>query len=86
MYIFSADKDGNLTGYYHGFDFGASEEDVTFGRYITSDGDDAFVPQASQTLGYRNEGPKVGPIVINEIMYHPIDYSDGTDNTEEEFG
>lgn len=85
VYIFSADENKNLTGYYHGFDFGASEENITFGRYITSDGDDAFVPQASQTLGYPNEGPKVGPIVINEIMYHPIDYPDGTDNTEEEF-
>ncbi|MGC8887388.1 MAG: immunoglobulin domain-containing protein [Verrucomicrobiia bacterium] len=85
VYIFSADVNGNLTGYYHGFDFGASEENVTFGRYVKSDGDDAFVPQMTPTLGYANSGPRVGPIVINEIMYHPPDYADGSDNTDEEF-
>lgn len=85
IYIFSADQSGNLTGYYHGFDFGPSEMNVTFGRYITSDGDDTFVAQSTPTLGYANAGPKVGPIVISEIMYHPPDYPDGSDNIEDEY-
>ncbi len=80
IYIFSADANGNLTGYYHGFDYGASEENVTFGLYFTSDGGDVFVAQLSPTLGYANSGPKVGPVVVNEIMYHPVDYPDGSDN------
>ena len=85
VYIFSADENGNLTGYFHGFDFGAAEDGVTFGRYVKSDGDDVFVAQASNTLGYPNSGPKIGPIVINEIMYHPQDWPDGTDNVEMEY-
>jgi len=30
-----------------------------------------FVAQVSNTLGDENAGPKVGPLVISEIMYHP---------------
>jgi len=35
--------------------------------------------------GGTNASPKIGPIVINEIMYHPTDYSDTTDDTQDEF-
>ncbi len=43
-----------------------------------------FVAQASQTFGAANSGPKVGPIVITEIMYHPLDIGT-TDNSIDEF-
>jgi hypothetical protein len=56
-------------------DFGASEADVTFGRYTKSPAtanDVDFVPMATYTYSSENTaGPKVGPIVITEIMYHP---------------
>ena len=32
-----------------------------------------------------NAGPKVGPVVISEIMYHPPDWPDGEDNQDDEF-
>ena len=87
-YLFSGDEAGNLTGYYHGFNYGASEPGVSFGRYIPSDGDEQFVAQASETLGSANSLPRVGPLVISEIMYHPRDILIGTnalDDTEMEF-
>ncbi|MCX7872576.1 MAG: CotH kinase family protein, partial [Verrucomicrobiae bacterium] len=65
VYIFSADENGNLTGYFHGFDFGAAEDGVSFGRYVKSDGDDVFVPQSQSTLGYQNAGPKIGPVAVS---------------------
>jgi hypothetical protein len=34
-------------------------------------GAESFVAQTSTTLGETNSGPRVGPIVINEIMYEP---------------
>lgn len=71
VYLFSADSLGNLQWYLHGFSFGASDKEVTFGRYITSTGDEEFFPQASATLKSLNTGPKIGPLVISEIMYHP---------------
>jgi hypothetical protein len=52
--------------------FGASETGVSLGRYITSTGDVKFVAMDSNTPGQSNAYPKVGPIVINEIMYDPL--------------
>jgi hypothetical protein len=72
IYVFSG-SGGNLTGHAHGFDFGASFSNATFGRYLISSGDDHFVWQSTPTLGATNSGPLVGPIVINEISYHPPD-------------
>jgi hypothetical protein len=83
-WLFSGDAATNLTGYVHGFDFGAAEDGVTFGRHVTSQGDEHFVAQAAATPGATNAGPKVGPLVISEIMYRPPD--NGTnDNSADEF-
>lgn len=71
IWLYSADAAGNLTGYSHGFQFGAAETNVSFGRYVTSVGEERFVAQASRTFGAANSGPKVGPVVISEIMYNP---------------
>jgi hypothetical protein len=73
VYIYSADGGGNLTGYSHGFRFGAAENGVSFGRHVSSDSQEHFVAQSSNTLGSANAGPKVGPVVISEIYYHPVE-------------
>ena len=82
--LFSAGSSGELTGYFHGWDFGAAEEDVSFGRHVTSTGGDQFVAQLTPTLGFPNAGPRVGPVVLSELMYHPPDIA-GLDNTVDEF-
>ncbi len=71
IYVYSADGNGQLTGYVQGFDFGAQANGRTFGRHITSTGSDHFVSQTTPTLGSANSGPLVGPVVISEINYHP---------------
>jgi len=71
VWLFSADGQGILTGYVHGHRFGAADEGISFGRLMTSDGKEHFVAQTVRTLGSDNSGPRVGPLVINEIMYHP---------------
>jgi hypothetical protein len=66
------DANNNLTGYREKEDFGASETGVSFGRYYkASTSSYNFVPMDHNTLGAANAYPKVGPIVITEIMYHP---------------
>ncbi|MHC4575121.1 MAG: lamin tail domain-containing protein, partial [Planctomycetota bacterium] len=66
------DNDGNLTGYREVEDFGACESDVSFGRYYKgSTGNYNFVAMDSNTPGFANSYPRVGPVVINEIMYNP---------------
>ncbi|MBA7673176.1 hypothetical protein ES703_81364 [subsurface metagenome] len=72
----SSAEDDILTGYRRVEDFGASETGVSFGRYRKSTGTYNFVAMDSNTPGWANAPPKVGPIVINEIMYHP-DWPEG---------
>lgn len=84
VYLFSANASSNLTGYFHGFDFGAAQNGVSFGRYVTSVGAEHFVAQSANTLGSVNAGPRVGPVVINEILFNPP--PNGTNNnTLDEF-
>jgi hypothetical protein len=66
----SADTSGCM-GYCHGFDFGALERGVSYGRYIIpSNGNETFVPLANITIGTANSEPLVDPLIINEIMTH----------------
>jgi hypothetical protein len=76
---------GELTlgGFRDDRDFGASDPDVAFGLYTksaqsASAGDPTdFVAMSQNTKGSANTcPPKVGPIVIVEIMYHPAGSAD----------
>ncbi len=69
-------SNGVLTGYYQEEEFGAAERDIAFGRYQKSDGGINFVAMSSNTPGDDNAYPKVGPVIITEIMYHPEDDGD----------
>jgi hypothetical protein len=71
VYLFAADSIGTLTGYSHGFSFGPADTNVSFGRIVTSDGNEYFPPQVTRTLGAANSGPAIGPVVVHEIMYDP---------------
>ena len=63
--------DGVLTGYAERQTFGASDRGATFGRHQMSTGVVEFVETAEPTPGEANSGPRIGPMVISEIMYHP---------------
>ncbi len=73
----SANAAGTLTGFTEFVTFGASEPGITFGRFTNSEGSQTtiarkfFVAQKQSTLGAVNAGPKVGPVVISELYYHP---------------
>lgn len=82
VYLSSGDGT-NLTGYQHGFQFGPQINGVTFGRYVTSDGREHFVTQNRNTLGAPNAGPKIGPVVISEIMYAPPPFGPDADTVDE---
>jgi hypothetical protein len=81
----SSTNNGELTGYRQVEDFGPSETGVSFGRYYKpSTGNYNFVAMEANTPGSANTYPKVGPIVISEIMYHP-DWPDGGPYTNEQY-
>jgi hypothetical protein len=75
------DPNGFLTGYRQIEDFGASQTNVSLGRYYkSSTGNFNFVAMDYNTPDSNNAYPKVGPVVINEIMYNPP-----TGNQNEEY-
>ncbi len=59
------------TGFLLSLDFGATAREVTLGRHRRSSGEVEVVPLAAATPGAVNAGPRVGPLIINELMYHP---------------
>jgi hypothetical protein len=71
LFLFSGDVNTNLTGYSHSFEYGPAGNGVSFGRYILSTGEENWPPMAALTLGVTNSPPRVGPLVIDEVMYHP---------------
>ena len=110
VYLSKGDANGDLTGYRRNISVDSSENGVSFGRHINSQGGVDFVPmktlsfgtaiQASDPgtpanlsifrtgTGATNSAPKVGPVVINEIYFHPPDIITGTnvlDNSLDEF-
>jgi hypothetical protein len=97
--VLSAAAQNVLTGYRTHVKFGAADNAVSFGRYVTSDHREEFVAMSARTFGADDPGtveefrtgtgtpnayPLVGPVVISEIMYHPPDLGTN-DNTRDEF-
>ena len=64
-------QNGLLTEYGDEETFGASETGIAFGRHRKSTGTYNFVAMSVNTPGSANAYPKVGPVVISEIMYNP---------------
>ena len=75
-----------LTGYRTSKNFGGSENGVSFGRHVKSNGGTDFVPMAARTfgndspatiaqfrsgIGLTNSYPLIGPMIISEILYYP---------------
>ena len=97
IFLAQTDGQGNLTGYHAEIAFGAAENGVSFGRYESSVDVD-FVALSQRTFGVDapastndfvlgqglpNAYPKVGPLVFNEIMYHPPDVGTNDNSIDE---
>ena len=71
--ILQAGGGGELAGFRAEEDFFASEREVTLGRHIKSNGAKDFVAMVVPTPNAANAAPVVGPVVIQELFYHPED-------------
>jgi hypothetical protein len=102
VYLAQATASGNLTGYRTSQKFRAAENGVSLGRYVTSVGVDftalnrrtfgvdepADVTQFRRGAGLPNAAPRIGAVVISEIMCQPPDIISGgvtNDNTQAEY-
>ena len=71
IYLVSGNSEGKLTGFEQGWSFGAEYNGTSFGVHITSELEKHFVAQSTTSLGFENSYPRVGPLIINDISYHP---------------
>ncbi|MBL9171255.1 MAG: lamin tail domain-containing protein [Verrucomicrobiales bacterium] len=71
VWLVSADATGELTGYLHGFRFGATYNTTSLGRHVTSTGVERLVPQTEISLGTENSGPRLGPLILSELYVQP---------------
>ena len=76
IWLFSTDGTSTLTGYTHGFTYGAAEPGITWGITVLSTGQESIAPLSLNTLGQSNAYPLIRDIVFDEIMYHPITETD----------
>lgn len=99
LYLSAVDGAAALTGYRSQVSYGASPVNTAFGRVVVSGGLE-FWPETAHTFGndaaasvadFRsgtgaaNSASVTTPVIINEIMYHPTDYADGTDDSLDEY-
>jgi len=71
VYLTCSPDGVNPGGYREAQRFGPADRERTFGLYIKSTGGTDFVAMAAATSEDENTLPYVGPVVFNEIMYHP---------------
>ncbi|MBN2474814.1 MAG: lamin tail domain-containing protein [Pirellulales bacterium] len=82
VWLLEADAADRLTRFVDHVDFGPAANGESFGRWPNGSGD--LAPMRWTTLNPvagENSGPRVGPVVISEMMYHP-DASEGADDLE----
>jgi len=72
VWLFSHEQ-GCDGGYCDVVEFGELDNGVSIGLYRTSTGEEMWVRQSALSLGKKNAGPRIGPLIISEIMYHPLD-------------
>ena len=69
----SSSTGGQPGGYREHVDFGASPNGVSIGLHVKSTGATDFTLLRAPTLGWENQPPRIGDLVIHEVMYHPAD-------------
>ena len=68
VWLMEADASGKLLSFVDHVDFGGAINGESFGRWPDGTGD--LCPMTSVTLENANSPPRVGPVIISEVMYH----------------
>lgn len=82
LFLAASDGSGKVTQFVDHVAIGASKPGESFGRWPSGSG--PMYPMVAATLdpiGAENAGPRVGPLVISEIMYNPGNMA-GSDDIE----
>jgi len=69
VWLLQANAQSNLVAFVDHVDFGAARNGESFGRWPNSQG--KLYPMLTRTFDATNSGPRVGPVIVSEFMYHP---------------
>ncbi|NLF32934.1 MAG: hypothetical protein GX591_18865, partial [Planctomycetes bacterium] len=69
VWLLATDAAGRLVRFVDHAEFGAALNGESFGRTPNGSGD--LVPMVQPTLGSANAAPRVGPVIVSEVMYNP---------------
>lgn len=69
VWLLEGGAGGKLVHFVDHVSFGASRPGESFGRWPDASG--TLVPMLSRTPAAANSGPRVGPLVLSELMVHP---------------
>ena len=69
VFLLATDPQSHLSRFVDRVEFGAAANGESFGRWPNGSG--RLCPMLSRTFGVANSGPRVGPLIISELMYHP---------------
>ena len=80
VWLLQTDAGGRLTRFVDHVDVGATFNGVSLGRWPNGTG--VLYTMSALTLGTANSGPSVGPVVLREVMYHPLNDDDNLEYLE----
>ncbi|MBU0679164.1 MAG: lamin tail domain-containing protein, partial [Verrucomicrobia bacterium] len=69
VWLMEANAESNLVRFVDHAQFGAARNGESFGRWPNGIG--TPYPMISRTLSSSNSGPRIGPLLITEVMYNP---------------
>jgi len=80
VFLMETDGAGNPLRFVDRVEFEAAANGESFGRWPNGSG--RLVPMSSRTFASSNSGPRIGPLLINEIMYNPSTSNDSLEFVE----
>ncbi|MEX2140974.1 MAG: lamin tail domain-containing protein [Pirellulales bacterium] len=81
VYLLQADPTtGKLLNFIDHVEFAAAANGESFGRWPNGEG--SLYPMQSRTLGTANNGPRIGPVIISELMYNAQSGNDDLEYVE----
>ncbi|MFT5525979.1 MAG: hypothetical protein ACI9HK_003949, partial [Pirellulaceae bacterium] len=83
VWLLATDLDGEPIRFADHAKFGAAANGESFGRWPNGTGE--LTPMISVTVDAQNSGPRVGPVVISEVMYNLPEWSTAIDSESLEF-
>lgn len=69
VYLIEGNGSGGVSAFVDQVDFGGAFNGESFGRVPDATG--RLAPQVNTTFGGPNSAPRIGPLVISEVNYHP---------------